>query len=507
MNDRTASFTEITPALDAPAVLPAAGRRRVPVHLFVSPEIMPGREALEELEALAATAGLAHPIVAMPDVHFKARNPAPTGIVLASRDRLVPFAVDKGINCGMRMVTSELPATACTPRMLDALYAEIQRQVPIQPPHQPVLRKQQVRRALSEGARWACEHFELPDSERDAIERRGSMFDGRNADPDEILAALPEAALKKARRAFGTLGAGNHFLEAQEIVEILDAEKAALLGLEKGRMLFMMHTGSGAVGSLMMRTYSTHGRLEAPGERLAFEAGKLRFHLRHAGFHPQDWRALWNYMAAHRQFFTIAADSRQGRRFVQALYAAANFGFANRMAITEALRNAVRTTFAAPELRLPLLFDCSHVTIQDEEHGGERLWVHRHGANVAMPPSRCASHPIFSRTGQPIPIPGSMGSDSYVGVGVEGNAATYCSANHGAGRVLDKPQAMQQFTSAGVEAEMAASRIRLYRGGTMDIAEQAPGSFKDIRAVVEVMQRLHIAQPVARVRPLATLKG
>ena len=100
-----------------------------------------------------------------------------------------------------------------------------------------------------------------------------------------------------------------------------------------------------------------------------------------------------------------------------------------------------------------------------------------------------------------------MGSDSYVGVGVEGNAATYCSANHGAGRVLDKPQAMQQFSTASVEAEMAANHIRLYRGGTMDIAEQAPGSFKDIRAVVDVMRRLHIAQPVVRVRPLATLKG
>ena len=177
------------------------------------------------------------------------------------------------------------------------------------------------------------------------------------------------------------------------------------------------------------------------------------------------------------------------------------------MAITEALRNAVRTTFAAPDLKLPLLFDCSHVTIQEEEHGGETLWVHRHGANAAMPPSRCAGHPVFGRTGQPIPIPGSMGSDSYIGVGVEGNAATYCSANHGAGRVLDKPQAALQFSTAGVEAEMAARHIRLYRGGTMDIAEQAPGSFKDIRAVVDVMQRLQIAQPVVRVRPLATLKG
>jgi tRNA-splicing ligase RtcB (3'-phosphate/5'-hydroxy nucleic acid ligase) len=507
MKERSAPITATAASPDAPVILPANGRRRVPVHLFVSPEIMPGRDALDELEALAATAGLAHPIVAMPDVHFKGRNPAPTGIVLATRDHLVPFAIDKGINCGMRMVQSDLPASACTGRMLDALYTELQRHIPIQPHHEAVLRKKDVRRALSEGARWACEHFELPDAERDAIERRGSMFEDRDIDPDAILATLPDVAIKKARRAFGTLGAGNHFLEAQEIVEILDAEKAARLGLEKGRVLFMMHTGSGAVGGLAMRYYSTHGRLESRRERLAFDFDKLRFHLRHARFAWQDALQIWNYLAAHRQFFTIPADSHQGRRFIDALYAASNFGFVNRMAITEALRNAVRTTFAAPELKLPLLFDCSHVTIQQEEHAGERVWVHRHGANVALPPSRCAGHPVFASTGQPIPIPGSMGSDSYIGVGVEGNAATYCSANHGAGRVLDKPQAMAQFSARSVEAEMAARHIRLYRGGTMDIAEQAPGSFKDIRAVVDVMQRLSIAQPVVRVRPLATLKG
>src|SRR5262249_44433542 len=154
----------------------------------------------------------------------------------------------------------------------------------------------------------------------------------------------------------------------------------------------------------------------------------------------------------------------------RAVYAAANFGYVNRMAITESLRGAVRATFAEPGLAMPLLFDCSHVTIQREVHGGENLWVHRHGANVAMPPSRCAGHAVFARAGQPIPVPGSMGADSYIGVGVEGNAATYHSTNHGAGRVLDKPQALAQWSEASVEAEMVARRVRLYRGGTMNIA-------------------------------------
>ncbi len=247
-------------------------------------------------------------------------------------------------------------------------------------------------------------------------------------------------------------------------------------------------------------------RIEKLSERLQFDFAKLLFHLRSVGS-PADLAAICNYTFAHRKFFTIPAESHQGRRFINAVYAAANFGYVNRMAITEAMRDSVRTTFGDPGIAMPLLFDCSHVTIQQEEHAGEKLWVHRHGANVAMPPSRCAGHPVFSRTGQPIPVPGSMGDDSYVGVGVEGNSATYNSANHGAGRVLDKPAAMERYSAQSVEETMAARHIRLYRGGTMNIAEQAPQSFKSIDAVIEVMRSMHIAQPVVRVRPLATLKG
>ncbi len=505
MNDRIT--TENIPAAASPIVLPPGAGARTPVHLFVTPDIMPGQNALAELTQMARIAGIEHPIVAMPDVHYKGRNPAPTGIVLATRDRFIPFAIDKGLNCGMRMVATDLPASACTGPMLDALYAELQRTVPIPPQRDAVLKKKDVKRALTEGATWAREHFGLDAGELDFIERQGSMFAGQDIDPDEIMDAVPDAAIKKARRAFGSMGAGNHFLEAQEIVEILDPDKARRLGLGLGKVLFMMHTGSGAVGGLTMRYYSTHARAEAFGERLAFDWDKAQFHLRHARPSMQDLSLIWKFMFAHRQFFTIPADSYQGRRFIRAVYAAANFGFVNRMAITEALRTAVRSTFADPSLAMPLLFDCSHVTIQQEMHGGEPLWVHRHGANVAMPPSRCAGHPIFSHTGQPIPVPGSMGSDSYVGVGVEGNAATFHSANHGAGRVLDKPEAMAQWSEAAVEADMKAREIRLYRAGTMNIGEQAPGSFKDIRKVIDTMRGFEIAQPVVRVRPLATLKG
>jgi tRNA-splicing ligase RtcB len=234
---------------------------------------------------------------------------------------------------------------------------------------------------------------------------------------------------------------------------------------------------------------------------------KLRFHLGATrGRSRADLEHIWRMMFAHRQFFGLPADSETGRNFTHAIYAAATFGYVNRMAITEALRGAVRETLG-DSVEMPLLFDCSHVGIQQEEVGGESLWVHRHGANVALPPSKCASHPVFSQTGQPIPVPGSMGADSYIGVGVEGNLATYHSANHGAGRVLDKPEAGAKWSESAIEAEMASRHVRLYRGKTMNIAEQAPDSFKDIGQVIRVMKQLNIAAPVVRVEPLATMKG
>jgi len=214
----------------------------------------------------------------------------------------------------------------------------------------------------------------------------------------------------------------------------------------------------------------------------------------------------------------MPADSEEGIRFARAVAAASNFGFANRIAITEKLREAVRKVLRDKTLRLPLLYDCAHVSIKPEQWNGatdgacgaagaEKLWVHRHGASRALPPSKMADHPIFSQTGQPVPIPGSMGHDSYVGVADERTAETFYSVNHGAGRVMDKPEALAQFTDTAVEQEMREKNIRLYRYGADHIAEQAPAAFKDISQVIRAMSAFSLARPVVRLRPVAVLKG
>lgn len=257
----------------------------------------------------------------------------------------------------------------------------------------------------------------------------------------------------------------------------MDHDTAKLLGLSQGKAVFMLHTGSRTLGSRMMKLY------------LAELEEKFR--------PAQNGAPIWS----------IPADSEEGIKYARAVSAASNFGFANRIALTEKLRAAMRKTLSDDALQMPLLYDCAHVSIKFEQWNGEKLWVHRHGASSALPPSRFAGHPVFSQTGQPVPIPGSMGHHSFIGVADEKAIDTFCSVNHGAGRAMDKPDALARFTEQQVHSEMESKNIRLYRYGSDNIAEQAPSSFKDISQVIHAMSALSLARPVVRVRPVAVLKG
>ncbi len=448
----------------------------VPVKFFLTKDLMPEAETMAQLRRLAAAEGLAHHVAVLPDVHRKSRNLSPTGTVVAAKDAIIPRAVDTGIGCGMRMVRTEIDARDLSAPVLDALFDELRRAIPVLEHDEEVLSKQEVGEILVHGGKWSQKRFGLSDEEMNCIEERGTMPTDTH-DSEKILAAVPDKALKKGRRTLGTLGDGNHFLELQEIVEVLDDEIASLLRLHLGKAMFMLHTGSRSVGSKMMKGY-----LEE------FEEKKL-------------------FKNATTPIWSMPADSEEGLQYARAVAAASNFGFANRIAITEQLRAAMRKVLRDDAAQMPLLYDCAHVSIKPEQWRGEKLWVHRHGASRALPRSRCLEHPVFAKTGQPIPIPGSMGHDSFIGVADEGALESFCSVNHGAGRVMDKPEAMARFTEAQVEQEMRAKNIRLYRYGSDNLAEQAPSSFKDISQVLHAMSALALAKPVARLRPVAVLKG
>jgi tRNA-splicing ligase RtcB len=457
-----------------PIDLPAVNGAR-PIRCFTGEALLPDEAARNQLSELAAVDGVDGYVAVLPDVHFKRRNPTPTGTVVVSRTHLVPRAIDPGINCGMRMIATAVPARELSPSRLDRLFTDLIAAIPITARDRPVLTADECERLLVDGLPAVAAPLGLPPEDLARIENGGRMTPA--VDPAAIQAAVTPAAVSKGQAWLGTLGAGNHFLELQEIVSVLDTAVAGRLGLRLGDGVFMMHTDSRRLGKRVLKAI--------------FEEA---FQARGNGHGPDS---LW----------TIPAESAIGQRYIAALAAAMHAGFANRAMLTHILRTTVRAVLDDPTLPLPLLYDCAHESIQREEHGGQTLWVHRHGASHAVPPAALAHDPVLRETGQPVPIPGSMGTDSYIAVTADGVDATFHSVAHGAGRTLEKIDAAVQFDADQVTRDLGADGIRLYRYGTDNIAGQAPASFKDVRRVVEAMTAFQLIRPVARLRPVAVLKG
>jgi tRNA-splicing ligase RtcB len=462
------------PAPVHPVDLPSTNGAR-PVRCFTGEALLPDDAARQQLAQLANVDGVDAYIAVLPDVHFKRRNPTPTGTVVVSREHLVPRAIDPGINCGMRMIATSVPVRELSPSRLDRLFGDLIAAIPITARETPVLTAEECERLLVDGLPAVAAQIGLPPEDLARIENGGRMTPA--VDKAAIEAVVTPAAVSKGQAWLGTLGAGNHFLELQEIVGVLDAPVASRLGLRLGEAVFMMHTDSRRLGKRVLKGI--------------FEEA---FHANGNGHGPDS---LW----------TLPADSPLGRRYIAALAAAMHAGFANRAVLTHILRAAVRMVLDDPTLRLPLLYDCAHESIQREEHGGEAVWVHRHGASHAVPPAALAHDPVLAECGQPVPIPGSMGTDSYIAVTADGVGQTFNSVAHGAGRTLEKIDAAVQFDADQVTRDLGADGIRLYRYGTDNIAGQAPASFKDVRRVVEAMTAFQLIRPVVRLRPVAVLKG
>jgi tRNA-splicing ligase RtcB len=453
----------------------AAAEGALAIQCFTGDELRPDEPSRRQLAALAAVPGLDDVVVVLPDVHVKHRNPSPTGTVVVSRSQIVPRAVDPGINCGVRMIATAVPARELSPRRLDRLFGRLIAEIPIDARNVPLLRASACTRLLTEGLSAVSELIDLAPEELCRIENGGRMTP--HVDPDAIRDLLTDVAVSKGQAWLGTLGAGNHFLELQQIVSVLDARVAGRLGLQVGDTVFMMHTDSRRLGKQVLKPIVEEA-LHAAGN----------------GHSPHS---LW----------TIPADSDIGRRYVAALAAATHAGFANRAVLTRIVRQAMRAVLDDPSLELPLVYDCAHESIQREEHGGRAVWVHRHGASCARPPSALAHDPVLGDIGQPVPIPGSMGTASYIGVTARGVERTFHSVAHGAGRTMEKISAAERFDPEQIARDLATEGIRLYRYGTDTIAGQAPASFKDVHAVVEAMTAFELIRPVVRLRPIAVLKG
>jgi len=457
------------------------GSMRVPGVIFASEKLLPqlvGDRAIEQVINVASLPGIVEASYAMPDIHWGYGFPI-GGVAATDVARggvISPGGVGFDISCGVRLLTSTLVRSEILPllpRLMDELSVCIPRGLGRGAVWDP-LEVDELRRVLVGGAQFAVErgHGFLEDLAR--CEDRG-VFSG--ADP----AAVSERALLRGRGQLGSLGAGNHFLEIQYVETIFDEMTAAAFELSRDQICVLIHSGSRGLGH---QVCSDHVRT------------------------MQSAMAKHGISVVDRQLACVPVESEEGRRYLRAMGAAANYGRANRQLLCDETRRAFQRIAGAGQLRL--LYDVSHNLAQLEWHevDGERrlLCVHRKGATRALPPDHPALPDDLRQWGQPVLVPGSMGTASYVLAGVAGSRAFH-SACHGAGRTMSRTESKRRTSGRALVQQLEREGVLIRAGSAAGVAEEAPVSYKDVDEVVLTCETAGLARRVARLRPLGVLKG
>ncbi len=456
------------------------GAMRVPGVVFASEALLPGvagDRSLEQVANVATLPGIVGASYAMPDVHWG--YGFPIGGVAATDVEdggvISPGGVGFDISCGVRLLVSPYRRSDIADA-LPGLMDELDRLVPtgMGPGAVWDLDDRQLRRVLAEGAAYAVR--EGHGTQRD-LERceDGGVLAGADA------GVVSDRALARGLHQLGSLGSGNHFLELQAIDRILDRPVADRFGLSEGQVCVMIHSGSRGLGHQICTD----------------QVKRMESAMTSYGIEVPD-----------RQLACVPVRSPEGRAYLAAMAAAANYGRANRQLLGQAVRSAFERAVGAGELEL--LYDVSHNLAKLETHriDGEprQLCVHRKGATRSLPPGHGDLPPDLVDVGQPVLVPGSMGTASYVLVGVAG-ADAFHSCCHGAGRTMSRTAARKQTSGKALRRELASVGIEVRAASNRGLTEEAPFSYKDVDAVVETVERAGLARRVARLVPLGVVKG
>jgi RNA-splicing ligase RtcB len=479
---------------DVNGLLEVAARHRmtVPLRIFTGRRLAPAAETLAALEQIAGLDVLAEPVIALPDLHHKPRLECPSSVATATREHIVLGLSSPSPNCGMALARTTLHESDLSDTVLDALFGQLAGR--LNPNRErSALAPKQVADVMLRGAEAAVERYDLDPSALDFMDQRGNALP-EDADPRAVLEAVPRSLWAIGGRRFGQVGKGNHFLELQVVKEVCDATTAQAWGLEKGQIVVMYHADSGLLGAFVGRIYA-HRRKNSRRGRLWEWRIKLPFHLRTG--RPGRLLRRFNYHLAPRALTPIPADSEEGQRALLALGAAGNYAYANRVAVLASLGDAMRAVSDANLAAPSLLWDAPHNGVRQEQIDGVNLWVHRHNAARALPPSQIPESSPFARTGQPMLLPGTECTSSYLCAVGRGAAGTLHSVDHGAGR---SALALGRPLQNG-----AATRVYTYEKGMAGLRPHLSDDGLD--EVLAVLQTHAIARPVVRLRPLAVLKA
>jgi tRNA-splicing ligase RtcB len=458
---------------------------RVPVRLFATRRLLEAvmeDRSLEQAVNATTLPGLVGSVLVMPDMHQG--YGFPIGGVAATRfpeGVISPGAIGYDINCGVRLLGSQIEYEAAEP-YLSELASALNHYCPSGVGGKGSLRmsEAELNRVCQEGSRWALKAGYATEADVRRTEEGGRL---EGADPDQI----SPRAKERGRPQLGTLGAGNHFIEVDLVEQIFDARAAQVMGLAEGILAVQIHCGSRGFGHQVCSDYVRD-----------FQGAVRRY----------------NIQLPDRELVCAPLDSPEGRAYLAAMRSAANYAFANRQLLAHNARQAFEQVLAGKvgNWHLHQVYDIAHNMGKVETHEIEgqimQVCVHRKGATRAFGPGAPGLPEEYQKIGQPVLVPGSMGTASWVLVGTETSMErSLGSSCHGAGRVMSRSRAKKEVRGERLLKELEGEGIRVRAGSLPGLAEEAPQAYKDVDAVVQTVAGAGIAHKVARLRPVAVIKG
>ncbi len=458
---------------------------RGPVRIFSTRDLLEqilGDKSLEQAVNASTLPGLVGAVVVMPDMHQG--YGFPIGGVAATQfphGVVSPGAIGYDINCGVRLLASSIELDEALPH-LDRLATLLNQHCPSGVGVKGVMHVNvaELERLMRAGAKWALKNGYASENDISRTEEDGCLG---GADPSKVSARAKTRGLEQ----IGSVGAGNHFVEVDLVEAVLDPETASVFGLREGCLAVQIHCGSRGLGHQVCTDYVQD-----------FQSAIKKY-----GIDLPD-----------RELVCAPMDSPEGQNYLGAMRAAANFAFVNRQLLAFSARRAFEETFAGKlkNWYLTQVYDICHNMGKIETHLVDgipvKVCVHRKGATRAFGPGTPGLNPEFQQTGQPVLVPGSMGTSSWVLAGTETSMLrSWGSSCHGAGRTMSRSKAKHDFRGEELRRELEGRGIKIRAGSLPGLAEEAPRAYKDVDAVVETVVAAGIARKVAHLRPLAVIKG
>lgn len=461
--------------------IPKSGEMKAPARIYASEkliELAKRDQTLQQARNVACLPGIQRMSYVMPDAHQGYGFPI-GGVAAFDLDEgiISPGGVGYDINCGVRLLRTDFKERDITAKRKELL-AEIFKEVPAGVGKGGItkLSRNVLKEILVKGAEWAVEQGYGSGQDLERTEENGRM-------KDATWEFISDRAMERGIPQLGTLGAGNHFLEIQKVDEIYDQKVARAFGIEeKGQVLIMIHCGSRGLGHQIATDY-----IELMENKFGFKE------------------------LPDRELINAPFKSDLGQRYYKSMCAAVNYAFANRQMIAHWVRDVFAKVMGSAR-GLRQIYDVCHNVAKVEKHvvnGKEKLLcIHRKGATRSFGPGRPEIPAVYRNVGQPVLIPGSMGTASYVLVGTaEAEDMSFSSTAHGAGRVMSRHEALRRFRGEQIRDELAKKGVELKASSWKGVAEEASAAYKDVDEVVRVSHETGLGKLVARVVPIGVMKG